>query len=96
MEFDFLLQLLLDILDGSHVVGALRVELLDLQRQLIDDAPSNEVLAGEPGLSFCVCGFSEEDGKVEEVAEFVGLVDAHVDAGLLALVVLLVDFEVRV
>jgi hypothetical protein len=71
VKLDFFLQRLLDVLDGLHIAGALRVEMLDLQGEFVNDTPCDEVLAGEPGLGFRVSSLSKEDRQVEEVPKFV-------------------------
>ena len=96
MSLSFLLKLLLRFLNRLDITGTLGAELLDLQGKLVDDAPCNQMLAGQPRLSLCVSGFAEEDCKMKQISELICLIYAHVDARLLLRPALLVHFQVGV
>ena len=53
------------------------VELLNLKAKLIDDAPSDDVLASKPDTSFVIVCFLEEQLQMQQVAEFIALEDRH-------------------
>ena len=49
------------------------LELLDLSRELIDDAPSNDLFASEPLTSLQVVSFPEEELDVQQIPELAAL-----------------------
>ena len=62
------------------VTNCHRFKLLDLNRELIDDTPGNDLLAGKPLASFQVIGLSEEELKMEQVSELTALEYLHEEA----------------
>ena len=55
------------------------LETLDLDGKFIDDAPSDDLLACDPGTSFRIVCLAEKQLQVQKVAETAALEDLNLD-----------------
>lgn len=58
------------------------VKLLDVQTELVNDAPGNHMLPCKPCPSFLIVCFPEEDAKMQQVPELIALEDIDIHPAL--------------